>query len=205
MVSRRRTLFWHSFLFTVRRGSVGRSRRRSRGHIELPVKFRKHFRETFSEPFFLFFYSIGTLGFLYSDEVEDVRGNQGLWDQALALEWIQENIRYFGGDPSRVTIMGESAGGWSVSLQILSPVARGFFRNAIQMSGAALHDKFVVKPEQYVPKLLTGIRKVGCANEEDTSITAKVVDCLRALDAQTVDQLLYVVDKHSELGKVFFV
>lgn len=66
------------------------------------------------------------LGFL-SSSIDNKKGNFGLWDQIAALDWIQENILSMGGDPSRVTIMGESAGGASVSILALSPLTESIF------------------------------------------------------------------------------
>jgi carboxylesterase type B len=65
-----------------------------------------------------------SLGFLCLEN-EQVPGNAGLKDQLMALKWIQQNIRQFGGDPGNVTIFGESAGGCSVHYHILSPMSRG--------------------------------------------------------------------------------
>lgn len=63
--------------------------------------------------------------------------NRGLLDQIAALEWVRDNIRGFGGDPARVTIAGQSAGGGSVLALLTSPRAAGLFRGAISQSGAA--------------------------------------------------------------------
>jgi para-nitrobenzyl esterase len=86
-------------------------------------------------------YRLGALGFLNLNEVTRGRipatGNEGLLDQAAALEWVRRNIASFGGDPGNVTIFGESAGGMSVGCQLTLPRAKGLFRRAILQSGAA--------------------------------------------------------------------
>ncbi|KAH8283671.1 hypothetical protein KR018_011588 [Drosophila ironensis] len=81
-------------------------------------------------------YRLGPFGFLSSHDAA-MPGNFGLKDQNLALRWVQRNIRYFGGDPGRVTILGQSAGGVSTHLHLLSPRSRGLFHRVISMSGTA--------------------------------------------------------------------
>jgi carboxylesterase type B len=71
-------------------------------------------------------YRVGVLGFLYLNTT-DVPGNVGLLDQQLAIQWVHDNIKYFGGDANRITVFGESAGAMSTGLQLLSPLNRGQF------------------------------------------------------------------------------
>jgi para-nitrobenzyl esterase len=77
-------------------------------------------------------YRVGAEGFLY---LGDGVANLGLLDQIAALEWVQENIAAFGGDPGKVTIFGESAGAMSVATLLTMPRAKGLFRRAIVQSG----------------------------------------------------------------------
>lgn len=88
-------------------------------------------------------YRLNLFGFLAHPELtaasaQHASGNYGLMDQAAALHWVRKNIAAFGGDPAQVTIAGESAGSYSVSAQMVSPLARGTFARAIGESGSLL-------------------------------------------------------------------
>ncbi|XP_044021103.1 uncharacterized protein LOC122861020 [Aphidius gifuensis] len=83
-------------------------------------------------------YRLGALGFLSLD-IPEATGNMGLKDQVLALKWIQKNIKKFGGDPTKVTLFGQSAGSVSALLHQLSPASKGLFRAIIGMSGSPLN------------------------------------------------------------------
>ena len=87
-------------------------------------------------------YRVGQLGFLASPELSaenphHASGNYGLMDQIAGLQWVKKNIAAFGGDPKKVTIFGESAGGISVSMLCASPLAKGLFEGAISESGGS--------------------------------------------------------------------
>ncbi|CAG9768474.1 unnamed protein product [Ceutorhynchus assimilis] len=85
-----------------------------------------------------FNYRLGALGFISTGD-RVLPGNLGLKDQNLALRWTRENIEYFGGDPEKVTIFGQSAGGASTGLHLVSKKSSGLFRAAIVESGCALN------------------------------------------------------------------
>ncbi len=85
-------------------------------------------------------YRVGALGFLAHPQLDaesknNVSGNYGLLDQIAAMQWVQRNIGQFGGDPSRVTIFGQSAGGESILIHLVSPQSRGLYQQAIVESG----------------------------------------------------------------------
>ncbi len=87
-------------------------------------------------------YRVGQLGFLAHPQLSaespnHVSGNYGLLDQIAGLQWVQKNIAAFGGDPGKVTIFGESAGGIAVSMLCASPPAKGLFHGAISQSGGS--------------------------------------------------------------------
>jgi para-nitrobenzyl esterase len=87
-------------------------------------------------------YRLGVFGFfahpaLSAESGHHASGNYALLDQIAALQWVQKNIAAFGGDPTRVTIFGESAGSWAVNVLMASPLARGLFQRAIGESGGS--------------------------------------------------------------------
>ena len=85
-------------------------------------------------------YRLGPLGWFHhpalgGESAEDRSGNYGTLDLIAALRWVQTRINAFGGDPAKVTIFGESAGGTNISSLLVAPSARGLFRAAIEQSG----------------------------------------------------------------------
>ncbi|KAG9352615.1 hypothetical protein JZ751_021029, partial [Albula glossodonta] len=124
-------------------------------------------------------YRLGILGF-FSTGDEHSPGNYGLLDQVAALQWVQENIHYFGGDPGLVTIFGESAGGVSVSLQVLSPLSSGLFHHAIAESGTAVMDT-VLSPDPLPIAQIVG-NMSGC----DLTSPKTIVDCIMQLPAEDI-------------------
>lgn len=119
-------------------------------------------------------YRLGPFGFLYMEEAAP--GNAGLKDQVAALRWVQKNIAVFGGNPRNVTIFGESAGGASVQLHMLSPMSKGLFHRAIAQSGAALNPWAIqTEPAETTRRLA---RALGCTKTDPFAI----VDFLRGVD-----------------------
>ncbi len=89
-------------------------------------------------------YRLGPFGFLHLSPFGPFESNLGLLDQIAALQWVQDNIAAFGGDPKRVTVFGESAGSMSIAALLAMPAAKGLFAGAIMQSGAAQ----TLKPQQ---------------------------------------------------------
>ena len=124
-------------------------------------------------------YRLGALGFLAHPALADASGQSGdygLEDQQAALRWVQSNIASFGGNPNRVTIFGESAGGLSTLSQVASPQARGLFERAIVESGSYnLTQASLASAETAGEAFAT---KAGCASQ--------TAACLRSLPVSTI-------------------
>ncbi|GHF43134.1 para-nitrobenzyl esterase [Deinococcus metalli] len=123
-------------------------------------------------------YRLGALGWLslpaLSTEGGGQSGNYGLQDQQAALKWIQSNITAFGGDPAKVTVAGESAGGMSVCANLASPQSAGLFRGAIIQSGLCTSPGNGVTLTQAEARNTRYATNLGCS--------ATDLACLRALD-----------------------
>jgi para-nitrobenzyl esterase len=130
-------------------------------------------------------YRLGALGFLAhpaltGESPDHVSGNYGIQDQQAALKWVRRNIRAFGGDPDKVTIFGESAGGLSTFVNLVSPTAQGLFHRAIVESGAYMQTQPTLAQTE-----ATGAKfaaAVGC----NQSAPADVLVCLRGLSVSTI-------------------
>ena len=136
-------------------------------------------------------YRLGAFGFLghraLRGESLGTAGNYGLLDQRLALEWVRTHIAAFGGDPNRITIAGQSAGGLSVSLHLVSPGSDGLFDRAIMQGGFASYrwrtrDDGEAQGDAFATAL-------GCNDP------AQVLACLRA---KTRDQVLRALPTGTE-------
>jgi para-nitrobenzyl esterase len=130
-------------------------------------------------------YRLGVLGYLAhpglsAESPQGVSGNYGLLDQIAALQWVQHNVSAFGGDPSNVTIAGESAGGLSVMYLMAAPPAHGLFAKAIAQSAYMIS----------TPELKQRRFGTEAAEATGTNVGAKLnaadIAALRAMDARAV-------------------
>ncbi|PMS10958.1 carboxylesterase family protein [Trinickia caryophylli] len=126
-------------------------------------------------------YRLGVFGFLAppdaaSESPHGTAGNYGLLDQVAALRWVRDNIAQFGGDPSKVTIAGNSAGSVSVSAHMASPLSRGLFARAIGESGGAFAPNGMWRREE----------AEEAANRFAARVGARSLQQLRSLPARTL-------------------
>ncbi|KAM8860457.1 pyrethroid hydrolase Ces2e-like [Synchiropus picturatus] len=128
-------------------------------------------------------YRLGLLGYLSTGD-EHMAGNWGMLDQVQALKWVQEHIHKFGGASNSVTIFGESAGGVSVSLLLLSPLTEGLFHKAIAESGTAAMYAMVQENSLATTQMVANMS--GCSIES----TEKIAECMKNLDMETMNTLV---------------
>ncbi|GMF56729.1 unnamed protein product [Phytophthora fragariaefolia] len=132
-------------------------------------------------------YRLHGFGFLWGSAVEkEGVSNLGFKDQRLVLHWVQENIAAFGGDPDKVTIWGESAGGWSVGYQLLAYGGRddGIFRGAIMQSGAPAHG-----PSSYTNASAWDVYYYNITEAANCSSASDTLACLREVPIDTLSSI----------------
>ena len=134
-------------------------------------------------------YRLGPLGYfahpdLSAESENGASGNYGTLDQITALKWVRDNIAEFGGDPSKVTIFGESAGGESVAHMMVSPLARGLFHRAIMQSASTGETMVHLKrPVLYYTSAEEAGRSFG---KKVAGSSAEPIEALRAMSTDDI-------------------
>ncbi|XP_011864448.1 PREDICTED: esterase E4 [Vollenhovia emeryi] len=126
-------------------------------------------------------FRLGPLGFLSTEDLE-CPGNLGLKDQLQALRWVHENIVYFSGDPNRVTLFGESAGGASVHYHMVSPLSTGLFHRGISQSGTFYNPWTLTSPGVAKRRAMFLGKNLGCSTEKSKDL----IECLRTKSAEEI-------------------
>lgn len=148
-------------------------------------------------------YRLGAFGFLAHPALgsRGQVGNYGLTDQQAALRWVRDNIGGFGGDPARVTLAGESAGGMSVCDHLVAPASAGLFRAAIIQSGPCQAQADVDDAQRISERYAAS---VGCPDPGPDSDPESVAACLRALPVSKLATAPWYahIDTHGLSGPV---
>ncbi|KAL1478096.1 hypothetical protein MTO96_035235 [Rhipicephalus appendiculatus] len=133
-------------------------------------------------------YRLGALGFLDAN-LPEAPGNVGLMDQALALRWIRDNAAVFGGDPSRVTLFGHSAGALSVHAHMLSPMSKGLFTRAFMLSGVMYTVDSYDSPSHSLRMAEHLAALTGCLDGQ-RNLTLRPNEVIKCLKEKSVDELV---------------
>ena len=161
-------------------------------------------------------YRAGSLGFmahaeLAKEDPEGHSGNYGILDQIYALQWVQRNIRNFGGDPSKVTIFGESAGATSCHILCASPLAKGLFRACISQSGAMMLPQGEINQTQAQMvgwMFMNGLKKSSIAEMRQMdakSLTGNDVNfpaCTPIIDGYVIPESVYSLYEKGQYNDV---
>ena len=140
-------------------------------------------------------YRVGAFGFFYLGK-EEAPGNMGLYDQAMALQWIKDNIKSFRGDGDQITLFGESAGAGSVSTHLISPISRHIPKRAVLQSGVINAPWSNLKPEKSKQISEKLIADCDCERESER----ETMRCMRHLPAKNIS----VAQWNSYLGILGF-
>ncbi|XP_067833083.1 thyroglobulin [Heptranchias perlo] len=127
-------------------------------------------------------YRVGVFGFL-SDDSDVASGNWGLLDQSAVLQWLQRNVGYFGGSPSRVTIAADRGGADITSMNLVATSGPMLFKRAMLLGGSALSPSAVVSKKRAQEQANTLAEEVGCPTFNKTIL----LSCLRTLPALTLN------------------
>ncbi len=115
----------------------------------------------------------------------------GLMDQQLALKWIQENIKKFGGDREKVTLFGESAGAASIVGHMIAPDSKKLFNNGIMESGSLDNPWAMDSPKKALRKSMELVKSTKCGKKSSMGL---IIDCLRKLPAAVLSVALWNVN-----------
>merc|ERR1712128_320261 len=137
-------------------------------------------------------YRLGALGFLtFGNDL--VSGNMGLKDQALAIQWVKQNIESFGGNPKKITILGESSGGMSVHAQVLSPWNYGQIQGAIAQSGTMLYQNSIKSSGEREERFAKYVaEKIFECPSDGHELDETVLECLQRIDVADINNKLGV-------------
>ena len=146
-------------------------------------------------------YRLGPFGFLTTGD-SAAPGNFGMLDQVEALKWVKENIEHFGGDPSKVTICGLSAGAASVSLHLPSPLSKGLFHQAIAESGVDL-SPFAIQPISSALRFATDLsQKLDCGTKDHSTMLSCILQQKDADIQKASDSIPFGISDNVRWGPV---
>ncbi|KAI6174878.1 Carboxylesterase domain containing protein [Aphelenchoides bicaudatus] len=129
-------------------------------------------------------YRLGIFGF-FTLENEDVKGNYGMWDMALALKWTKQNILAFGGDPDKITVAGQSAGAAASDLLALSPITRDLFIQFISFAGTSFAEWLYMDSSHSRKVMIEYAKHLGAEITDSTTeeVNKQVFDFFKSCDA----------------------